>query len=222
MQAALTQLSQPLAMTVYPDIQRKAQEEIDRVVGSARLPNFKDQANLPYVEAVVTEALRWHPVAPLGLPHTTEKDDIYGDHLIPKGSLLIPNTWWFLHDPEVYSEPMAFKPERFLGEKPEPDARQHCFGYGRRICPGRLLADSSVFLTIAQSLAAFNIGKALDDNGKPIEPKVEFTPGIISHPAPFQCTIKPRSAQHEQLIRDVEKIYPWEESDAKALESAQR
>lgn len=129
------------------------------------------------------------------------------------------NTWWLSHDPQAYPDPMAFNPERFLGENPELDSKLYCFGFGRRICPGRVLADSSVWLTIAQSLAAFNIKKALDKDGKEIEPKVEFTPGIISHPVPFQCTIKPRSKEHEDLIRKVEVDYPWEESDAKALES---
>lgn len=53
-------------MTLYPDIQRKAQEELDRVVGSDRLPTFSDRKNLPYVDALVREAIRWHPVVPLG------------------------------------------------------------------------------------------------------------------------------------------------------------
>ncbi|KAF2103859.1 cytochrome P450 [Rhizodiscina lignyota] len=211
-----------LAMTLFPEVQRKAQEEIDRIVGTARLPTFEDRDNLRYVEAVVTEALRWHPVAPLAIPHLTEEDDIYDGYLLPKGSLIIANSWWLLHDPKVYNEPMEFKPERFLGENAEPDARNYCYGYGRRICPGRVLADSSVFLTIASALAAFNISKATDANGKEIEPKVEFTPGIISHPVPFGCTIKPRSEVHEQLIKNVEVEYPWEESDAKALQSAQQ
>ena len=53
-------------MTLYPDVQRKAQEEIDRVVGNSRLPDYSDQDELPYVQAVLKEVLRWHPVTPLG------------------------------------------------------------------------------------------------------------------------------------------------------------
>jgi hypothetical protein len=81
------------------------------------------------------------------------------------------------------------------------------------------LADSSVWLTIARSLAVFNIGKAVDEHGNTIEPIAEFTPGIISHPLPFEVAIKPRSAKHEALIRSVEADYPWEKSDAEYLES---
>jgi cytochrome P450 len=53
-------------MMMHPEIQRKAQAEIDRVVGSDRFPTFADQADLPYVDAVVKEVLRWKPVVPLG------------------------------------------------------------------------------------------------------------------------------------------------------------
>ena len=113
---------------------------------------------------------------------------------------------------------MAFNPDRFLVEPPPPDPTSYIFGFGRRICPGRLLAESSVWLTVAKSLAALNISKGVDEDGKEIEPTVDFLPGIISHPAPFKASIKARSPQHEELIRVVESEHPWEESSAKALE----
>ena len=125
----------------------------------------------------------------------------------------------FAHDPNVFHEPSTFKPERFLGlegREPEPDPESIVFGFGRRKCPGRVLADTSVYLTIAQSLAVFDISKAVE-NGKEVEPIVEFTPGTISHPAPFRTSIKPRSPEHEALIRSVLVDHPWEESDAKFL-----
>ncbi|KAH8768679.1 cytochrome protein [Hyaloscypha sp. PMI_1271] len=115
------------------------QEEIDRNVGTGRLPGFQDRQNLPYIDAIVKEVLRWHPVAPMGLPHMTTEDDICEGYLIPKGALLLPNIWGFLHNPDVYHEPMEFKPERFLptdGSLPEPDPHKLSFGFGRRICPG--------------------------------------------------------------------------------------
>jgi cytochrome P450 len=80
-------------MTLYPEVQHKAQEELDRVVGSSRLPTFEDRGNLPYIDAIVKETFRWHPLAPLGLPHTADQDDIVNGYLIPKGSILIPNIW---------------------------------------------------------------------------------------------------------------------------------
>ncbi|WYZ44616.1 hypothetical protein EsH8_VII_001052 [Colletotrichum jinshuiense] len=210
-----------LAMTVFPDVQRKAQEEIDRVVGQNRLPNIADRENLPYVEAVVNEVMRWHPIGPMGLPHGSSEDDVFEGYFIPKEAILLANIWHFTHDPKVYHEPMTFNPERFLsseGHEPETDPGKFVFGFGRRICPGRILAENSLFLTIAQSLAVFNISKPVVD-GKPVEPAIKFTPGVISHPEPFDTSIKPRSSHHEKLIRTIEQTYPWEESDSKTLES---
>ncbi|KAL1962244.1 hypothetical protein VTN77DRAFT_9900 [Rasamsonia byssochlamydoides] len=210
-----------LAMTLFPEVKRKAQEEIDQVVGTDRLPGFHDRQNLPYIDAIVKEVLRWHPVAPMGLPHMTTEDDICEGYLIPKGALLLANIWAFTHDPKTYHDPMAFKPERFLsvdGHLPEPDPHSLAFGFGRRICPGRELADSAVYLSIAQSLAVFNIQKVVE-NGQEVDPVVQFTPGIISHPVPYKTSIKPRSPQHEALIRSLEQDYPWQESDSAVLES---
>lgn len=118
----------------------------------------------------------------------------------------------------IYREPEVFNPERFLGDNPEAEPTNYVFGFGRRVCSGKLLADSSVWLTIAKSLAAFTIGKALDANGKLIEPDLRGAPGLISHPYAFKADIKPRSAAHAALIREVEKINPWEKSNADELE----
>lgn len=80
-------------MSVFPEAQRKAQEEIDRVVGTGRLPTIADRDNLPYIDAVVKETLRWHPVAPMGLPHTSTEDDVVEGYHIPKGSMVFANVW---------------------------------------------------------------------------------------------------------------------------------
>lgn len=113
---------------------------------------------------------------------------------------------------------MSFDPDRFLASPPPPDPRDYVFGFGRRVCPGKLLADSSIWLTIANSLAAFDIRKAVDESGEVVEPSVLFTPGIISHPYPFRAEIGPRSQKYEDLIRAVEREHPWEESSAEVLE----
>ncbi|RDW64567.1 cytochrome P450 [Aspergillus mulundensis] len=201
-----------LAMVLYPDVQKRAQEEIDRVVGRGRLPGFSDRANLPYINAVVKEALRWHPVAPMGVAHSSMEDDTYDGYHIPKGSIILPNVWAFCHDPKDYKDPMSFKPERFLGDNPERDPH-FVFGYGRRICPGRILAESNLFLTIATSLAAFDIGKPVC-NGQEVDVRASFLPGIISHPVPFEMNIKMRDLKYGELIRSVEKEHPWETKDA--------
>lgn len=115
---------------------------------------------------------------------------------------------------------MTFNPERFLissdGGLPERDPHLLVFGFGRRACPGRTLADSNVFLTVAQTLAVFNMSKPIL-NGKPQEILFDFLPGVISHPAPFDLSVQPRSAGHRELITSLEKTYPWEKSDAELL-----
>lgn len=78
-------------MMLNPEVQRKAQEELDRVVGIHRLPSLSDRSNLPYIGAVVTELLRWHAIAPLGVPHMATEDDTCEGYLIPKGAILLPN-----------------------------------------------------------------------------------------------------------------------------------
>jgi hypothetical protein len=139
-----------LAMVLYPDAQRKAQAELDSAIGLSRLPGFEDRENLPYVNALCKEVLRWNPVSPLGIAHRVTQDDIYGDYFIPGGSIIIGNTWcvgftWtsrkvaytpclsraMLHDDEMYGpKPEEFEPERFL--KPGVRDPTVAFGYGRR------------------------------------------------------------------------------------------
>jgi len=80
-------------MLLNPEVQAKAQEELDRVVGPNRLPEFSDQPDLPYIHAVCKEVLRWHPAAPLGVPHSNIRDDEYRGMLIAKGSTVMPNLW---------------------------------------------------------------------------------------------------------------------------------
>lgn len=62
-------------MMLYPEVQERAWKEIDAVVGTDRLPNFEDRSSLPYVEAVLRETLRWHPVFPLGKQASEERVD---------------------------------------------------------------------------------------------------------------------------------------------------
>ncbi|KAF2658380.1 cytochrome P450 [Lophiostoma macrostomum CBS 122681] len=149
-----------LAMGTYPEVQRRAQAEIDRVVEQDRLPTMSDKPNLPYMEAVILETLRWHPISPIPLAHECEKDDVYGGYPIPKGALIMANVWQMTHEPDVYSDPMAFRPERYMPVEDRPaetDPSKVMFGFGRRACPGRVLGENALFFYIAQTLATFNI-----------------------------------------------------------------
>ncbi|KAJ2933474.1 hypothetical protein H1R20_g3643, partial [Candolleomyces eurysporus] len=192
-----------LAMTMNPAVAKKAQAEIDAVIGTDRLPSFADRERLPYVNALAKEVFRWNTVVPTAVPHRATQDDIHDGYYIPKGSLVIPNIWKMTHDPRTYKNPMEFNPDRFLpedGRLPEPDPTGFCFGFGRRTCPGSHLADATVFIMCATALAVFDISKYVL-NGIVIEPVHDNTTGTISHPKPFKCSIKPRSEKAVSLIQ---------------------
>ena len=207
------------AMIMFPEVQKKAQDEIDRVIGPDRLPTFSDRENLPYINAMVKEASRWWVVSPMGFPHTATDDIEYEGMHIPKGSFLLPAVWWFLHDPEVYADPERFDPDRFLEPRSEPDPRTEAFGYGRRICPGRFFADSSLFLNMAQTLAVFNLSKKVDKDGQEIDVNIKPQPGVLTYPTEFDFQISPRSAAHATLIEQVGRGHPCEAGDAELLDS---
>jgi cytochrome P450 len=82
-----------LAILLFPEVQKKAQQELNSVIGRDRLPDFGDQERLPYIRAICLELLRWRPIVPLGIPHRSIVDDEYRGMFIPKGSLVIGNTW---------------------------------------------------------------------------------------------------------------------------------
>ncbi|KAH7929991.1 cytochrome P450 [Leucogyrophana mollusca] len=196
-----------LAMVLYPEVQQRAQMLIDSVVGSDRLPNFDDRSSMPYVDAILRETLRWNPTFPLGLPHALMEDDVYDGYLIPKGAWLIPNAWAMSHDESVYPNSHEFIPERFLDSNGDltDDTVQHVFGFGRRICVGRYMADASLWSAMALMLATFKFAKAKDSNGNDIDFEVKWTAGVTTHPMPFPCTITPRvpgmnAEMLEQLI----------------------
>lgn len=207
-----------LAMIMFPEAQRRAQEEIDRAVGRDRLPTLEDRENLPFISGVVKEAWRWNPVGPMGLAHRADEDIEYDKYLIPKGAYLLPSLWWFLHDPKDYSDPERYKPERYMEPLSEPDPADVAFGYGRRSCAGRYFADASVFVTVAKTLALFNIEKALDVHGNPIDARLEHIPGMINWPKEFAYRIVPRSSHHVELLRRVGREQRFEESDSGMLD----
>jgi cytochrome P450 len=189
-----------LAMVLYPEVQKRAQEEMDRVLGHGHLPQFEDEDALPYLKAVRYELMRWSPPGPLGMPHRLTEDDIYNGYCIPAGSIVFANSWAILHDPAIYPEPSKFKPERFLDPAAHPPYPEAAFGYGRRKCPGRSLAWDTVWITMASMLAAFEFLPATDADGRPAPPAQEFTPLFASGPKPFECTIRPRSSATRDAV----------------------
>jgi len=199
-----------LAMICFPEVQMKAQAELDRVV-SGRLPDFGDVPDLPYLSALVKEVIRWQPVFPYGIPHRSTEDDVYKGYHIPNGSFMIANAWAMLHNEDDYPDPSAFKPERFIKDgQLNPNIRDPAlmaFGFGRRICPGSHMATSTLWIAAASILTTFNVSKCVDKDGRVIEPSREYLSALISHPLPFECIIKPRSHVSEELIRSVVDSY---------------
>jgi cytochrome P450 len=166
-----------LAMITCPDVQHRAQAELDSVVGRGRLPTFADAPHLPYVQAVIKETLRWRPALPLGVPHATKEEDWYEGMFIPKGTVCISNVWHCNHDRAVFGEDAdKYRPERHLDEHGEllpgvlETKRQGyvTFGFGRRICVAKDLATDTLFINIARILWATNLERVRDDNGKEI------------------------------------------------------
>ncbi|KAH9990147.1 cytochrome P450 [Russula vinacea] len=195
-----------LAMTMYPEVQRKIQAEIDANVGTDRLPTFADRDSLPYLATTLKEIIRWGPTTPLGAPHCVEQDDVHNGYFIPKGSIIMANIWHFMHDPEVYKDPMTFNPDRLIaqpGKPAEPDPFDFAFGYGRRACPGNQLAQSIMYIFGATVLSVFNIEK-VSINGVVQEPRNAFSSGVLVRPMPFQSVLKPRSGKAEALIRSLD------------------
>ncbi|KIL66889.1 hypothetical protein M378DRAFT_354487 [Amanita muscaria Koide BX008] len=193
-----------LSMALHPESQRKAQMEIDQFIGTDRLPTYEDRASLPYVEALYRELQRWRPVTPLAIMHTTSTDDIYKGFYIPKGTFVIPNVWAIARDEAIYQDPDRFMPERFFNTDGtlNNDTVSYAFGFGRRICAGKHVADAQVWLMVACTLATFDIAKAKDDNGNEIDIDANaFVDSIITGPLPFRCSIVPRSQQAETNIR---------------------
>jgi cytochrome P450 len=171
-----------LAMIAFPEVQRRAQAEIDAVVGRDRLPSFSDAPHLPYVYATMKEVLRWRPTIALGLPHVTTKEDWYEGMYIPKGTMCIANLWQCNRDRAVFGEDAdEFRPERHLDEhgKLVPgsvetyQAGHVSFGFGRRNCIGKELAKESIFMSTARMLWAAELARPQDKSGKEIPLDIE-------------------------------------------------
>ncbi|CAG5186013.1 uncharacterized protein ALTATR162_LOCUS11468 [Alternaria atra] len=201
-----------LALVTHPETLHAAHHELDTIVGADRSPTFEDEANLPYIRALVKEVLRWRPVAVLGgTPHASTEDDRYEGYYIPSGTTVLGNSWAINLNEDYYPNPHHFNPTRFLDEalaerfkaptpltgKPHPAKAGHSsFGWGRRICPGANLAENSLYIALAKILWAFDIrpkeGVKYDT--------FAYTEGFNIRPQKFECEIKVRSEAHKQVL----------------------
>ncbi|GJE93426.1 cytochrome P450 [Phanerochaete sordida] len=188
-----------LAMALYPEVQAKAQAEIDTVIGNDRLPRIEDRKDLPYIQAIMQEVFRWHPIV-LVVPHVASEDDIYRGYVIPAGTTAVANIWAVLHDESVYHDADKFIPERF-SEEGAPDSIDIAFGFGRRVCPGKLVAQAHIFVSITATLATLNIARAQNADGHVIELDLEDGSGPINFPKSYEISLGPRSEAAAELIR---------------------
>lgn len=219
-----------LAMLIRPDIQKRGQEEVDRVVGQDRLPTMEDYDQLPFIRCCIKETLRWMPTVVLGVPHNVTKDDSYLGYQIPKDSTIINNVWSVLgrfsapqsprlivptraiHMDETRSpEPRLFNPDRFkdipstlyqsvIGDVAKRD--NFVFGAGRRLCQGIHIAERSLFLAISRFFWGFNFLPVKDEHGNPVQYDAEdLVGGITVQPADFPAVIEARSKCRAEIIR---------------------
>jgi len=188
-----------LAMTHYPQFLPMLHEELDRVCGD-RLPRSEDRPNLPFLRAIIRECIRWRPPVPTGIPHYLIQDDEYNGYHIPKGSTIHPLEWAISRDPELYPDPEAFNPLRWV--KPEYPTYQEPlsqyptivnstqFGYGRRTCTGQNVTDEDLLIGIGSIAWLFDIKK------RPEEPTLAVTQSAKEHPYGLN---KKATISHEEL-----------------------
>ncbi|KAI0292203.1 cytochrome P450 [Multifurca ochricompacta] len=202
-----------LAVVAFPEVQRRAQAELDDVVGRSRLPTFDDAPHLPYVRAIVKEVLRWRPVAPLGVAHAAKEDGWYEGMFIPKGAICMPNVWHGNHDRAVFGDDAdEFRPERYIDEKgelitgpTEGNQDNHTtYGFGRRACPGKHLANDALFIDTARTLWAMNLERTRDENGNemPLDTDSFMDTGVVIRPLPFDLQVTPRFPEVPSILAE--------------------
>ncbi|CAM9785224.1 unnamed protein product [Lampetra fluviatilis] len=180
-----------LFMMMNPDIQARCHEEIDRVVGSERLPCMKDRRSLPYLDAVIHEIQRFGNVVPLGVLHATSKDVQFHDYLFPKGTHVMVNLMSVLHDDIHWKTPNKFNPDHFLdkdGQCIQSDAFLP-FSAGPRVCLGESLAKMELFIFFTSLLQHFEF----------------YWPNSVSPPtlaAKFSTTLSPHPYKLGLRIRN--------------------
>ncbi|XP_055808084.1 cytochrome P450 78A9-like [Solanum dulcamara] len=150
-------------MVLHPNVQSKVQEELDRITGRSRSVIESDITNMVYLQAVVNEVLRLHPPGPLlAWARLAIEDTTVDGYHVPAGTTAMVNMWAITRSAEVWTEPLEFKPERFMNEIESvvfsvlgSDLRLAPFGSGRRSCPGKILGLTTVTFWVASLLQKF-------------------------------------------------------------------
>ncbi|KAG0708197.1 cytochrome P450 [Suillus ampliporus] len=195
-----------MAAACFPEEQAEVQAELDAVIGRHRAPTFADHESLPRLHAFISEALRWRPVVPNGVAHQTTTDVIWASndkYCIPAGTTVYGHHWSISRDPEVYPEPHAFKPQRWIDDQGRlrNDLRSFVYGFGRRACPGEYIANESIFIVLSLVLWAFRL--TLDPT-KPLDDMGYMNGDILNR----SCTIEFETRIPETDLRRMMQNYP--------------
>ncbi|XP_012935227.1 steroid 17-alpha-hydroxylase/17,20 lyase [Aplysia californica] len=191
-------LSSFLLMCHYPEVMRNIQEEIDRVLGD-RQPRVEDRKDMHYTEAFILEMQRYISQLPLGFLRLVKEDIPLNGYVIPKGTTLLVNNWYFQRDSTFFEDPWEVKPERFLDAKgqllhADHEARKRLltFGVGPRFCPGEVFARSRVFLFLSRILKVYDILPPEKEGLPSCDPRT-FDTVLILQPPQFKCRVRPRT-----------------------------
>ncbi|XP_072103208.1 cytochrome P450 1B1 [Mobula birostris] len=193
-----------LLMVSKPEVQRKIQEEVDRVVGREHIPTIQDEPRLPYLVAFLYESLRFSSFVALTIPHSTTKDTLLHGYHIPKDTVVFVNQWSVNHDPKKWPEPELFDPTRFLNEdgsvNKDLTSRVMIFSLGKRRCIGEELSKMHLFLSIA--LLTHQCTFSANPKEKLM---LDFTYGLTLKPKPFTINVTLRDTM-EHLQAAVQRM----------------
>ncbi|KAB8217192.1 cytochrome P450 [Aspergillus novoparasiticus] len=174
---------------------RQVQSEIDRVVGSERLPTADDLEHLPRLHAFVKEGIRVASIVPFSVPHAAVEENEYMGYRIPVDAIILPNQWHINREPKYFEDPAEFKPQRWIDNPDLPGPA--LFGYGIRICPGRQTANNGLLIVLALMAWGFDF----NHEGGVKEPPNVLETLIMKLPTSsiqYSC----RSSVHRDLIQE--------------------
>ena len=183
-----------------PDIQDKALSEIARST-SKTLCDAEDDQSCEYIVVMVKECLRYYTVLRLSLPRASVKDIEHDGKTIPAGSVVFLNAWACNMDPETWSDPEVFRPERWLEH---PDAPLFTYGLGYRMCAGSLLANRELYLVFMRIMNCFKFEKYDDVNVHPIKGNSDPT-SLVAIPHRYRVKVIPRNeAALREALKTIE------------------
>ncbi|KAF0323165.1 Fumitremorgin C synthase [Colletotrichum sp. SAR11_59] len=191
-----------VAAHANPGFVAKAHAVLDQFVGRDRLPRFADRSNLVYIDAIVSEVVRWRPIAPGSIPRRADREDeIFGTPIV-KGATLFANAWAIGRDEKVFDESLgdldSYVPERWLDEegKLRTDLPLAGFGHGRRSCLGKRVALDNTFMIVASLLWAFEVAPVGQVDSMAME-----VAGFMTAPSEFKFSLKPRGKWVQEVIQ---------------------